>query len=380
MHLIKSCKYENIKEVWHNGINVGLWTETEPITKEILESYDIDFVATPCTGTDHIVNNKSIDIIHLTDSSFLKHVHATAEHTVGLILRLLQQNKNRDLDIKGSELYGKIVGIIGMGRIGRQVRDILQGFGAITAFCDIVLGDDPAYLNHVLKLSDIVTIHIPLNNNINFISKEQFQQMKKTPYLINTSRPGIINRTDLYEAIKEGRIKGFATDFKEEDYICTETVCYNCTRCVLSKIIYTNHVAGFTEESRAKTDSFMYDKVEEYCIRRYGGLKKNELTELGKYLKQLRFDNNETIQDMAVKIGRTSSLICHIECGKRNLSMYIYKKLKEVYNINSEKFEKVARTQFSDRNLSNKISIDLAKIDENDKIEIEKILEKYKND
>ena len=161
---------------------------------------------------------------------------SVAEHAVAMMFALSKnlveaQNemcagnwKIRDAK-KAFELEGKTVGVIGLGAIGRETAKICQGCGMKIAGYDPFLPQDKiealgaacyADYEELLKVSDIVTIHVPLTDGTrNMIAKPQLDKMKKTSIIINCSRGGIINEEDLVQALKDGTIAG-------ADYIITQ--------------------------------------------------------------------------------------------------------------------------------------------------------------
>jgi D-3-phosphoglycerate dehydrogenase len=153
----------------------------------------------------------------------------TAELTWALILGLVR-NLKEEIDnmyqgywqtTVGFELKGKILGLIGLGKIGSQVAKIGKAFGM-----QVVAWSENLNLNHakelkvlpmskedLLKTSDIISIHIVLDEKYkNLITKKDFQMMKKNVFLINTSRGPIINENDLVEALKSNQIAGAGID------------------------------------------------------------------------------------------------------------------------------------------------------------------------
>lgn len=119
-------------------------------------------------------------------------------------------------------LKNKMMGLIGFGNVGRHVCKIAEGFGAHVQYYDICRLDaseeekyniNYAELNQLYSTSDIISIHIPLTeSNRNLINKENLSLMKKTAIVVNTSRGGIVNEADLYDALYYNRILGAGLD------------------------------------------------------------------------------------------------------------------------------------------------------------------------
>ncbi len=162
--------------------------------------------------------------------------YAVAEHTVALILALnrkIIRAHQRVMDLNfslnglvGFDLHGKSVGIIGLGKIGKAVANILSGFGCKILVYDLKADEsfNKTYnihfssLDEIYKRADIITLHLPLNTQTRYlISQESLGKMKKGVMLINTSRGGLINTKDVITALKKGQIGYFGLDVYEEE-------------------------------------------------------------------------------------------------------------------------------------------------------------------
>ena len=126
----------------------------------------------------------------------------------------------------GYELKGKMIGLIGLGKIGSQVAKVAKAFGMeVCAWSENLnlslaneLGVLPMSKEDLLKNSDIISIHLVLGKRYkNLITKKEIEMMKKTSFLINTSRGPIINENDLVEALKEEKIAGAGLDVYEKE-------------------------------------------------------------------------------------------------------------------------------------------------------------------
>lgn len=193
---------------------------------------------------------------------------SVAEHAVAMMFALsknlveAQQEmcggnwKIRDAK-KAFELEGKTVGILGLGAIGRETAKICQGCGMKIAAYDPFMTKEQIegygaeyYADYVelLKVSDVVTIHVPLTKETeNMIAKEQLSLMKKTALIINCSRGGIINEADLVEALKNGVIAGAGTDVYVNEPPKTDDPLLNCPNLIVSP-----HSAAQTREAVIK--------------------------------------------------------------------------------------------------------------------------------
>ena len=163
-----------------------------------------------------------------------------AEYTFALLLSLvkkisLAQNsiKNGTIEqseLTGVELFGKTLGVIGVGAIGRKVINIAHGFGMKVLAYDIqkIGAYDFVELDKLLEKSDIISINCPLNSTTKkLINKETISKMKKEAIIINTARGEIIDTQDLYHALINKKIKGAALDVIE----CEEILCQTHKKC-----------------------------------------------------------------------------------------------------------------------------------------------------
>ena len=157
-----------------------------------------------------------------------------AEITWALILGLYR-NMKQELDNMfqgywqttiGFELKGKLLGLIGLGKIGTQVAKVAKAFGMeVCAWSENLnlshaseIGVLPMSKEDLLKNSDIISIHLVLGERYkNLISKKELGMMKKTAFLINTSRGSIINENDLVEALKDEKIAGVGLDVYDKE-------------------------------------------------------------------------------------------------------------------------------------------------------------------
>ncbi|HPO52592.1 MAG TPA: phosphoglycerate dehydrogenase [bacterium] len=235
---------------------------TEKIDAEVLEyADDLKLISRVGIGLDGIdwneIKKRNIEVAYTPDAPSL----SVAELTLGLMINLLrgvsisdaQMHKKNWKRITGSELSGKTIGIIGLGRVGKKLVKLLQPFG-----CNIFVNDiNPDYQfieTYHLKLVDketifkqalIITLHIPLTKQTrNLIDEHVFRIMRHDAFLINTSRGQIVNEDDLYNALKNHQISGAALDvYSQEPYSGPLSECDN--------IILTCHMGSCTQESRA---------------------------------------------------------------------------------------------------------------------------------
>lgn len=183
---------------------------------------------------------------------------AVAELTVGIMLNLLRKISFSDRKIRqgewkkpmGNLLKGKKVGIIGFGRIGRRVAELLSNFGCEIALTDFVEPKDkPLFknlnLNYLLKWSDIVSIHASGNELI--IGPKEIKMMKKGAWLINVGRGNFIDEGALYSALKSGKLGGAGLDVFEKEP-------YSGKLRELDNVVLTAHIGSYALESRIEME------------------------------------------------------------------------------------------------------------------------------
>ncbi|KKQ35393.1 MAG: D-isomer specific 2-hydroxyacid dehydrogenase NAD-binding protein [Candidatus Nomurabacteria bacterium GW2011_GWB1_37_5] len=208
------------------------------ISKEIIDQLPLlKFISTRSTGFDHIdhIYAESKNIVVSNVPAYGS--RTVAEHTFALLLefsrkageanRQIKAENNFDIEImqfKGFDLFGKTIGVIGTGKIGKNVCRIAKGFGmkilATDLYPDYVfaeeLGVEYIPLTELLSASDIVTIHTPYNETtFHLINKENIKQFKKGAYLINTARGEIVETEALVSALKDGTLAGTGLDVLE---------------------------------------------------------------------------------------------------------------------------------------------------------------------
>ena len=172
--------------------------------------------------------------------------------------------------IKSTEINQKNLGIIGFGTIGKKVAEYSSKNGLkilaydpyIKEINDKEIDAKLSGLNEIYEKSDIISIHLPLTDETkNMINKSSFSQMKNNPIIINTSRGGIINESDLINAYHENIISGFALDVFENEPI--ESEFYNKIKPGMNCIL-TPHISGVTTESNIRVSDFIVKKIRDF--------------------------------------------------------------------------------------------------------------------
>ena len=236
------------------------------IDQEILDSTNkLKTISTFSVGFDHIDINyakkKRITIGYTPDVL----TNATAELTIGLILDLLRRITEGDhiirkgrwkeifgpFDYVGTEVSGKTLGILGMGRIGKTVAKKASCLGMNILYHNkkpIANTGKAKYvsLNELFKKSDVISVHVPYSKNTHhMINSALLRRMKKTSFLINTSRGKIVNQKDLLKILQLKKIQGAALDVFEDEPICKSNDLVK-----LKNIVLVPHIGSSTSETR----------------------------------------------------------------------------------------------------------------------------------
>lgn len=156
----------------------------------------------------------------------------------------------------GGDVWGKTIGIVGLGRIGSAVARRATGFSMKILYYDVIrhpdlekqLGVEYVEFETLLKRSDFVTLHVPLlPETYHLIGEKELRLMKKTAYLINTSRGPVVDEKALYKALKEGWIKGAGLDVHEKEPTDPDNPLLK-----LDNITVSPHIASASVETRTK--------------------------------------------------------------------------------------------------------------------------------
>jgi len=169
------------------------------------------------------------------------------------------------------EVRGKNIGIVGYGHIGSQVSILAENFGMNVFYYDIEkklnLGNAKSCgsLEELLKISDVVTLHVPENETtINMITKPQLQLMKKGSSLINSSRGSVVNLDDLAESLENKHLKGAAIDVYPHEPVSNNDAFTNSLQ-KFQNVILTPHIGGSTSEAQANIALEVSEKLVKYC-------------------------------------------------------------------------------------------------------------------
>ena len=256
--------------------NIIIVRSRTTITKEMIEKADnCKIIARVGVGLDNVdqeaAKTKDIRVINAVEGA----MNAVAELVLGLMLSLARQTGRGDRairnkqwlkkELKGTELRGKYLGIIGLGNIGKRLGRLARALNMNIIGYDVMPIDEEfakevglmkADLNTLLQSSDYVSIHVPLlDSTYHLLDAEKMSTMKKTAKIINTSRGGVVDEDALYNALKNGTLGGAALDvFEKEPAIGTKLA-------ELDNVILTPHIGAQTKEAQSLAANVIAEKI-----------------------------------------------------------------------------------------------------------------------
>ncbi len=268
----------------------------EPVIARLAE-LGVELIALRCAGFNNVdleaCRKYGISVVRVPAYS----PHAVAEHTVALMLMLnrhLHQAYLRNragafiLDgLTGFDMHGKTVGVIGTGKIGQCVVEILTGFGCRVLAYDVHENPEVASLpqtkyvdlDELLSQSDVITLHVPLfEETYHLINQETIARMKPGVMLINTSRGGLVETVSLIDGLKTGQIGYAGLDVYEEeagiffhdisnqvldDDVLARLMTFN-------NVVITSHQAFLTNEALDNIAETTYANIEEFFAGKRG--------------------------------------------------------------------------------------------------------------
>ena len=273
----------NIKEKIKASKEVHGWIVRSgtTITEQMIESSkNLQVIGRAGVGFDNInipaATRRGIVVMNTPDINTI----SAAEHTVAMMLTLSRNISVGDSEVKqgewnrneliGSELSNKILGIVGMGKIGREVMTRCRSFGMN------ILGYDPymnqeafnseevkmVELDELVSSADIISVHVPLTDSTrDLFNYKRLSNMKSTGRIINVARGGIINESDLAKVLSKGLIAGAAIDVFTSEPIDKLNPLVNAPNIVL-----TPHLGASTNEAKEGVSKAICEQVRDYLI------------------------------------------------------------------------------------------------------------------
>jgi D-3-phosphoglycerate dehydrogenase / 2-oxoglutarate reductase len=271
---------EDLKKAVADVDAIIVRSETQ-ITAEVLAAgKKVKIVGRAGVGVDNIdvtaASRQGVIVVNVPGGNTI----SAAEHTVAMLLALSRNIPQANASLKagewkraqftGTELQGKVLGLVGLGRIGREVAKRCQSFGMP------VLGYDPyaseeyaknfnitlSTLEEIYAQADYITVHVPLNDSTrHMFNAKTLAKLKPGVRLINCARGGIIDENALAEAIRSGHVKGAAIDVFEEEPPKKDNPLLS-----LANVIVTPHLGASTEEAQVKVAQELAETLRDYFL------------------------------------------------------------------------------------------------------------------
>lgn len=236
------------------------------VTEQVIKAgRQLKVIGRAGVGVDNIDLQAAIAHGITVVNSPLAATNAVAEHTLALMLALARQVPRADASMKGqkweksafmgSELNGKTLGLVGLGRIGTRVANLAQAFGmTVMAYDPFMIEEDirhrgviPASFQQVLAEADFLSLHLPLSESTQgMIGAEQFRLMKKGARLICTARGGVVDEIALRTALDEGTLAGAALDVFSSEPPAPNSIAEH------PKVVATPHIGAQTQEAQTR--------------------------------------------------------------------------------------------------------------------------------
>lgn len=292
------------------------------VTKEVIDAAEgnLKVIGRAGIGVDNIdveaATRNGIVVMNTPEANAI----TTAEHSLALLFSLARNipQAHHSLAIgkwernkyKGVELYGKTIGFIGLGKIGKLVAERSIGIKMkaiaydpfLTRDAVAKLGVELVSFDELLERSDIISIHTPFTKETkDLINSETISKMKQGVLLINCARGGIVNEEDLAKALKEGRIAGAGMDVYSSEPIESD----NPLLSVDEDIVHTPHLGASTEEAQRKVGVAIAEQIVDFATN---GVVRNAVNMPSLDLEQLK--SAKPYLSLAEKIGSLHGQIC----------------------------------------------------------------------
>ena len=245
------------------------------VTKDVIEAgKKLKVIARAGVGLDNVdveaAKARGIQVYNAPESLTISVAELTiclmiaVSRCIGFAHRTMGEGKWEKKKCMGMELYGKTLGLIGFGRIGREVamRAHAMGMKIIAYDPALTIEDMREYnaelveVDDLLKRSDIVSLHIPANEKTKgFMSRERIALMKKTAFLVNTSRGTVVDEKALIDALKNCVIRGAALDVYEKEPLEASEL------SKLDNVVLTPHIGSATEDAQRTAGMIVAEKV-----------------------------------------------------------------------------------------------------------------------
>lgn len=253
------------------------------VSADVLEkARNLRIVGRAGVGTDNIdvttATKRGVIVINSPEGNTV----AASEHTIGMLMALARHIPEGDASLKsgqwirsklvGVEVYGKTLGVVGLGKIGRRVAKACLSMGMkVNVFDPFLsktmaeeLGVNVVSIDDIIENSDFITIHAPKTKETqNLFNRDTFARCKPGVRLINCARGGIINETDLAEAIQQGIVAGAALDVFEQEPPDLSGPLFQLGEHA-KKLVLTPHLGASTEEAQVNVALDVAEQIKDF--------------------------------------------------------------------------------------------------------------------
>ncbi len=324
---------DELKQVIGNYDGIVIRSATK-LTKDVLEhAKNLKAIGRAGIGVDNVdipaASEKGIIVMNTPHGNTI----TTAEHTISMMMSIsrsipqatasMKSGKWEKSKFMGSELFNKVLGIVGLGNIGTIVADRCLGLKMKVIAYDPYISEENALkkgiklvsLNEIFTQSDYITIHTPLTKDTkNLINKDTFKIMKNGVRIICCARGGIVNEDDLAEALQSGKVAGAAFDVFEK-----EPPDFNHPLIKSENFICTPHLGASTEEAQLNVSIAVAEQMADYLVNgtvtnalNVPSVSAEELKILAPYIK------------LGEKMGSFVTQMCTESCGFTDIFIEYY--------------------------------------------------------
>jgi D-3-phosphoglycerate dehydrogenase len=273
--VIRDAEKDGPIEKQIKGFDCVVVRSATKITKEVIDAADkLKLVVRAGVGLDNVdktaADAKGVIVQNTPEAPSI----SVAEMVFSLMFALARKTSQADSSMKGerwekkklsgTELWQKTLGIVGFGRIGREVGKRAKAFGMNVLVYDVIdidkackeIGAKKADLNTIIEKADYITLHVPLiPQTKGMIGEKELKKMKQTAFIINTSRGGVVDEKALLDALNAGTIAGAGLDvFESEPPTDWQLVKH-------PKVVATPHLSSSTEEGQVRVGELTVQRV-----------------------------------------------------------------------------------------------------------------------
>jgi len=253
------------------GVDVMVVRSATKVRKELIDEMDqMKLIIRGGVGLDNIdveyAESKGIKVLNTPRASTISVAELTFAHILALARDVtrstiaIKEGRWEKKKLKGMELYGKTLGLIGIGRIGQEVAKRAIAFGmyviAYRRSRKPVRGVELVDLDTLLRNSDIISIHCPLTDETrHLLGEEEFKKMKDGVIIVNCARGGIIDEKALIKYVKSGKVRGVGLDVFEEEPPTNKEL------LSLPNVSFTPHIGAQTKEAQERVGEEVVETI-----------------------------------------------------------------------------------------------------------------------